>query len=129
MAQIVYHGATLQCSFGTTPSALVVTPEKRVDSSGIAMATVMDFAPLKNVMPFNLCMTLTNPAVAAATAAKLGAFTPAPCQPVITAPWAPGSPTVTIRSQPALNNLSTCLCQWGGVITITSPGPSKVTAP
>jgi hypothetical protein len=49
--------------------------------------------------------------------------------PVVTAPWTPGSPKVTIRGQAALNNISICTCQWGGVITITNPGPVKVTVP
>ncbi|HRW05750.1 MAG TPA: PAAR-like protein, partial [Caldilineaceae bacterium] len=74
-------------------------------------------------------ITLSNPQVAAATSAALGVLTPQPCIPVTTQPWAPGSPMVTIRNQPALNNGSTCLCQWGGVITITNPGQTKVTIP
>ncbi len=129
MSQLVHNGATLQCSFGTVPSTLIVTPERLVDTGGIPSATIMDFVPMKNIMPFTMCMTMTNPVVAAATAAKLGVFTPAPCIPAITAPWTPGSPTVTIRNQPALNNVSTCMCLWAGVITITNPGQTKVTVP
>ena len=129
MPQHVSNGATMLCSFGVAPSTLVVTPEKMVDTSGIPAATVMDFVPMKNIMPFGMCMTLSNPAVAAATAAKLGVFTPGPCLPVVTAPWTPGSPIVKIRQQPALNNTCTCMCQWGGVITITNPGQMKVTIP
>ena len=129
MSQLVYNGATLQCSFGVAPSTLIVKPEKMVDTSGIPVATIMDFVPMKNVMPFAMCNTLTNPVVAAATAAKLGAFTPASCVPAVTAQWTPGAPTVTIRNQPALTNNSTCRCQWGGMITITNSGQMKVTAP
>jgi len=129
MAQLVYNGAAIQCSFGLGPGTLVVTPEKLIDTGGLAPATVMDFVPMKNIMPFPLCNTLSNPAVAAATAAKLGAFTPAACLPVVVAPWTPGSPKVTIRAQAALNNTSTCAYQWGGVITMVSPDGVKVTVP
>ncbi len=129
MGQLVYNGATLLCSFGTAPSTLVVTPEKLIDTSGVPAANIMDFVPMKNVMPFVMCTTLTNPVVAAATAAKLGVFTPAPCIPAVTAPWAPGSPMVLLRGQPALNQSSQCLCQWAGVIKITNPGQMKVTVP
>lgn len=129
MPQLVYNGALLQCSFGVAPSSLIVTPEKMVDTSGIPAATIMDFVPMKNIVPFGMCMTLSNPVVAAATAAKLGVFTPAPCLPVVTSPWIPGSAIVQIRSQPALNNTCTCMCQWGGVITITAPGQMKVSVP
>ncbi len=129
MALQIVNGATLQCSFGTTPSNLVITPEKQVGSGSTAAASIMDHLPMKNVMPFGLCITVSNPQVAAATSAALGTLTPQPCLPVTTQPWVPGSPTVTIRSQPALNTGSTCMCQWGGVITITAPGQTKVTVP
>ncbi|MEZ4868507.1 MAG: DUF4280 domain-containing protein [Caldilineaceae bacterium] len=129
MPQQVYHGAMIQCSFGAAPGVLTVTPEKMVDTSGIPAATIMDFVPMKNIMPFAMCMTLSNPVVAAATAAKLGVFTPAPCVPAIASPWTPGSAVVQIRNQPALNNTCTCMCQWGGVITIVNPGQMKVSIP
>jgi hypothetical protein len=72
-------------------------------------------------------MSPANPQVAAATAAAMGAFTPQPCIPATSSPWAPGMPTVLIAGQPALTNTSTCQCMWGGVITVTSP-PSNVQA-
>ncbi|MCB0108933.1 MAG: DUF4280 domain-containing protein [Caldilineaceae bacterium] len=129
MALQVVHGATLQCSFGTSPSNFVITPEKQVGTGAMQVASVMEHVPMKNIMPFGMCITLSNPQVAAATSAALGVLTPQPCIPVTTQPWAPGSPMVAIRSQPALNNSSTCLCQWGGVIAITNPGQTKVTIP
>ena len=69
-----------------------------------------------------MCITPSNPAVASATAAALGVLTPMPCVPVIPAPWVVGSPTVLLGNMPALNNTSTLMCAWGGVITITVPG-------
>ena len=66
--------------------------------------------------------TMSNPTVAAATAAKLGAFTPAPCVPVTTSPWTPGATKVMVDGQPALHSGCTTMCAWGGVISISSPG-------
>lgn len=127
MPQQVVSGAMLMCSFGVAPSTLTVTPENLVAGSKLPAATIMDFVPMKNIMPFGMCMTLSNPVVAAATAAKLGAFTPAPCIPATTSPWTPGSATVTVGKKPALTNVCTCLCQWGGVISITNPGQVTIT--
>ncbi len=82
-----------------------------------------------NILPFGMCNSLANPQVAAATAAKYGTLTPQPCVPVVAAPWAPGSPTVLIGNMPALNNSSKCMCNWGGVIQVVSPGQTKVQVP
>ena len=126
MSQQVCNGATLACTFGLGPSSLVVTPEKRVMGSSQPAATIMDFAPMKNIPPFPMCSSPANPTVIAATVAKLGVFTPAACIPATTQPWAPGNPTVVISNQPALNSSSTLMCQWGGAITITNPGQMTV---
>jgi len=72
-----------------------------------------------------MCITPTNPEVATATAAAQGVLTPVPCMPVVTAPWAPGVPTVLVNGQPALDDTCTCNCMWGGVIAITSPGQTS----
>src|SRR5206468_1390561 len=117
MAQIVVTGAALQCSFGVAPSSLNVTPKgPPVTAGGPPTANINDRLPMANILPFAMCLTPTNPQVAAATAAALGVLTPQPCIPVITAPWAPGSPTVLINGAPALTNTSSCMCMWGGVI-------------
>jgi len=128
MGMQVCAGATLACSFGLAPSTLIVTPENRVLTTTPA-ANIMDNKPGKNIPPFGMCTTQSNPAVAAATSAALGVPTPAPCVPVTTLPWAPGSPTVMIGNQPALNDLSKLTCQWGGVIIITNPGQTSVQVP
>ena len=131
MAQQVYQGAALQCSFGAAPSTLTLIPDPTVSVStdGLVAATIMDHKPIANIAPFGLCAAPTNPVVIAATAAKLGVFTPAPCVPATTAPWAPGSPVVTIGGKPTLNNTCQLMCQWAGVISITNPGGMKVTVP
>ena len=123
MGQQVVTGAILQCSFGVTPSALIVIPMGLpVMSGGIFAATIMDFVPIANIPPFGMCSSLANPMVIAATAAALGVLTPMPCIPVTVAPWVPGSPTVIINNFPALNNSSKCICSWGGVISINFAG-------
>lgn len=130
MAIQVCMGATLACSFGAAPSPLTVIPKgSLITAGGPLAATIMDYVPLTNIMPFGLCSAPTNPAVIAATSAALGVFTPAPCVPVIPAPWVPGAPTVLLNGIPALNNTSTCLCTWLGVISVTSPGQMTVSVP
>lgn len=125
----VCHGAMCACSFGAAPSVLAVTPENGVLMKGPPTATIMDFVPMKNIMPFGMCSSMANPQVAAATAAALGALTPMPCLPVITAPWAPGSPAVLISNKPALNQNSKAVCIWGGCIQITNPGNTSLMLP
>ena len=121
MPMQVCAGAMLQCTFGVAPSALAVIPINRVVSTAPA-ANIMDHIPMVNIMPFGMCMCPANPAVAAATAAALGVLTPMPCIPMTTAPWAPGSPTVLIGNEPALDNTSQLMCTWGGLIAIVQPG-------
>lgn len=122
MANHVCNGAMLQCSMGMAPSSLVVLPANRVMTSNQPAATIMDNKPMVNVMPFGMCMSPANPAVAAATAAALGVLTPMPCIPNTTAPWTPGATTVMVANQPALDDTSNLMCMWAGVISITSPG-------
>ncbi len=129
MAQLVVNGAAMTCSFGVAPSTLTVVPAKRVNASNMPAATIMDYAPMMNIAPFGMCTTPSNPQVASATAAASGVLTPQPCIPVTTAPWAPGSPTVMIGGTPALNSTCKCMCTWGGVISITSPGQFTVNVP
>ncbi len=126
MAQLVCAGATLMCTGGLAPSSLVVAPANRVFAGGPPAANIMDNKPMVNIMPFGMCNMPSNPAVAAATAAKAGVFTPAACIPATVAPWAPGSPTVLIGGMPALSNTCTLTCMWGGVISVTAPGQFTV---
>lgn len=129
MAQQVVSGASLMCSFGAGPGTLTVLPTRRVNAGGPPAATIQDMAPMVNIGGFSMCTTPSNPQVAAATSAAWGVLTPQPCIPVTTAPWTPGSPTVLIGGVPALNNTSQCLCTWGGVITVASPGQTSVMIP
>lgn len=122
MAIQVVNGALLMCSFGVAPSSLVVLPTNRVLSGNQPAANIMDHVPMLNIMPFGMCISPSNPQVAAATAAAMGVLTPQPCIPVTPAPWAAGAPTVLLGYMPCLNNTSTCNCTWGGVITVSMPG-------
>jgi hypothetical protein len=96
---------------------------------GPLAANIMDHVPITNIPTFGMCSSIANPAVAAATSAALGVLTPMPCVPVTPSPWAPGSPTVLIDNQPALNNTCMCDCNWQGVITITMPGQETTEIP
>lgn len=104
------------------PVPLATVPQGTPVTAGAPAATIMNSIPMTNIPTFGMCGTLSNPVVAAATAAKLGAFTPAPCVPAVTAPWTPGASKVMINNQPALHTGCTAMCMWGGLITITSPG-------
>lgn len=124
----VCMGAMMQCTFGMTPSSLVVLPTNKV-LTVTPDANIMDHIPMTNIMPFGMCMSPANPEVAAATAAALGVLTPMPCLPNTPAPWAPGAPTVLLANFPALDNVSQLMCMWGGVITFSDAGEETVQIP
>lgn len=126
MAQNVVNGALLSCSFGMAPSSLTVLPASKVMSGNQPVANINDNIPMSNVMPFGMCITLSNPQVAAATAAALGVLTPQPCIPVTSAPWVPGSPTVMVGGKLALQDSCQLMCQWGGVIAVNFAGQVTV---
>ena len=126
MAVLVVDGAIVACTFGAAPSALAALPANPTRGSNGAAATIMDFAPMVNIQPFGICSSPANPQVIAATSLAAGVFTPQPCVPATVSPWVPGSPTVTIAGQPALDNACICNCLWAGVISVISPGQQAV---
>jgi hypothetical protein len=119
---LVTLGANLLCSFGVSPSTLMVIPQAKTIAEGRPVGSIGDMVPLLNVQPFGMCTSLSNPTVAAATSAAFGVLTPMPCVPAVVGTWRPGSPTVLVGGKPALTNSCTCNCAYGGVITIASPG-------
>ena len=129
MAFHVCMGAKTKCSMGMAPSTLIVLPVNKVMTSNVPAANIMDNKPIVNVVPFGMCKSPANPAVAAATAAALGTLTPMPCVPVIPAPWVTGAPTVLLANQPALNNTSKLMCAYAGVIEITDAGQATEKIP
>lgn len=128
MGMCVCGGAVLKCSFGAAPSTFMVTPQNKVMTS-MPIATIMDNKPMTNIIPFGMCQSMANPQVAAATAAAMGVLTPMPCIPNTNTPWAPGSATVMIGNFPVLNNSSTLICMWGGVIQVNNPGQQTIQVP
>jgi len=129
MPMQVCMGASMMCSFGMAPSSLAVLPTNRVMTDEVPDANIMDHIPLVNIMPFGMCMSPANPEVAAATAAAMGVLTPMPCIPVTPAPWVPGAPNVLLGDMPTLDDTSTLMCTWGGVITFVTPGEFTVQVP
>ena len=59
----------------------------------------------------------------------MGVLTPAPCVPLTEAPWLPGAPTVLIGGVPALDNVSVCVCAFGGCINVALAGPVHTVVP
>jgi len=129
MPMQVCMGANMMCTFGVAPSSLVVLPVNRVMTSEVPDANIMDHIPMVNIMPFGMCMSPSNPTVAAATAAALGVLTPMPCIPATTEPWTPGASNVLLGNMPTLDNVSELMCMWGGVITFVTPGEMTVMVP
>lgn len=127
MGVAVTTSAMLTCSFGTAPATFNALPMPRVMVEGKPAGTITDMAPMVNVPPFAMCMSLSNPTVAAATAAALGVLTPMPCVPVPVGPWKPGATKTLVGGKPALENGSTLTCAWGGQIVVTMPGATRTT--
>lgn len=101
---------------------LLTTPKSTEVNVDTPAASIEDYVPLTNIPSFGMCSSMANPAVQAATAAKSGAFTPAPCMPSVNTAWTPGATRVKVGGQPALHGGCQAMCAWGGVITISSPG-------
>lgn len=128
MALCVCMGATMMCSFGMAPSVLNVLPTGKTicTPAGLPLATVMDNKPFVNIMPFGMCQSMANPAVASATAAALGVLTPMPCTPVIPGPWTPGCTTLMLGGKPVLHQNCKLMCAYAGVIQINNPGQATI---
>ena len=125
MANPAVMTAVCMCSFGVAPIPLSVSSQQTVKVMNQNLATIAD-----NKFPsFGMCSCPNNPAVIAATAAKAGVFTPAPCTPAIIAPWAPGVTNIMVCGKPLLNNTSKLACTYGGVIQITATPALTVNTP
>ncbi|MCR5278225.1 MAG: DUF4280 domain-containing protein [Lachnospiraceae bacterium] len=125
MGQMVVQGGQCMCSFGTAPGGIKVTSQQLIKAGGQTAATIQDAGP-QNVGPFGMCTSLANPAVASATAAALGVLTPQPCTPTPAGVWMPGTPTVLVNGNPALNSDCKLMCAYAGSISIVSPGQVTV---
>jgi hypothetical protein len=125
MANPVVNTALCTCSFGVAPMTLLATSQQTVMMVNQFAATIMD----NKCTTFGMCNSLSNPTVAAATAAALGVLTPMPCVPLTVAPWVPGCPTVIVGGKPLLNNTSKLMCAYGGVIQVTMTPALTVQCP
>jgi hypothetical protein len=126
MSLLATTGTLMTCTMGLAPSSLTVLPINRV-LAGSPTGNIMDHVPFLNILPFGMCTSPANPAVAAATAAALGVLTPMPCTPVTPAPWVPGVPTVLVGNMPALDISCKLMCAFGGCISITAPSQFQAT--
>ena len=125
MGNPVVQTALCTCIFGAAPMPLSVSSQESVTVFNLPQATIMD-----NMFPtFGMCSCPSNPAVIAATAAKLGVFSPAPCVPVIPGTWMPGVPNILVCGKPMLNNTSKLLCAYGGLIQVTITPAQTVDTP
>lgn len=120
MPKLTVDGATLECTMGSTSSRLTVLPAIKSDVDGDNSGTIDDHIPMVNVMPFGMCKSPSNPAVAAASGA------PQPCIPVLPSAWTPGASVVTVQGIKALSDNSTCACTWAGTVSIKDPGDKVV---
>ena len=126
---IIGASSTIECTFGTAPMPFMVLPTNEVTTVFMPTGVTKDHIPFVNILPFALCTSLANPAVAAATAAALGVLTPMPCTPVPTGDWVPGTPTVEIGGAPSIDETCTLSCAFGGVISFITPGQAITIIP
>jgi hypothetical protein len=120
----VVEGATLKCNQGDKQSKLKLPAHHHTYIKDQPQANIMDFKPNINVLPFGMCKSMANPAVAAATAANKGKLKKMPCTPVLTMPWINGKEDKMLAGSPALLNKSTQMCLYCGRITIEDDGQS-----
>ena len=117
MAFWLSQGALLECTMGLAPTPLNVLPLNRVVADFMPVACILDNKPFLNIVPFGMCKSPANPAVAAIIASSLGSVTQGPCIPETLAPWTPAAALVSLTLGPAIDNATSVLmCNWLGVI-------------
>ena len=122
MGVAVVSGAKVSCPFGTTPACLAVARPGCLGSSK-PIATITD----TTLPPFGMCSSMTNPQVAAATAAAMGVLTPQPCSFVPMGVWSVTKATMLIEGKPILTSDAKLTCALGmGTLSIIYPGQANV---
>ncbi|MCL1976066.1 MAG: DNA/RNA non-specific endonuclease [Firmicutes bacterium] len=120
--EYVVMGAKLECNQATAPSNLVVLPVHREQLTSQLKANIGDAKPFVNVLPFGLCKSLANPAVAAATSANRGTLTPMPCTPACSI-WIGGKTDLLLDGMPMLMVGDIAVCPLGaGMIEVKDSG-------
>ncbi|MBO4457632.1 MAG: DUF4280 domain-containing protein [Butyrivibrio sp.] len=128
MSELVVATGMCMCTMGTAPAPLNVTNNAKVLADGKPCGTIIDAQGLANVGPFGMCISLANPAVAAATAAALGVLTPQPCVPAVTGTWIPTKSKVLIEGKPCLSSDCKAVCAYAGSLSVSFAGQVKATA-
>lgn len=112
MTAPVCAGALLQCSYGSLPSLLAVPSRSVLSSPGPELATIEDCLPMANLAPFGGCIAPSNPSPLPGK----------PCTPLPVGSWPAMAPGVMVAGIPALVQSALLPCQFGGVISIITPG-------
>ena len=108
----------IKCSYGLAPLPFIVeNPSYMVGET--PAGTISDAIPFANILTFGMCMCMSNPENAAFSVT--GVY--APCVPVTTS-WIPDVPNITFQGLPILDKGSTCMCDWGGEITVETVPPN-----
>ena len=121
MRTLVVVGALVECDQGGAPCPLVVVPDAGAAEPAGSVASV-DHHQLTNIATFGTCRHVSNPAVAAATAAAQGVLTPAPCVPMVAQRWEDTTGGASVGGVPLLASDSSVSCQYGGTITVANAG-------
>ncbi len=127
MSLFVTTGTTIKCPFGSAESKFIATNNPFFMIEGMPVGSIKDGSAIINIPPFGMCNNLANPAVAAATTAALGVLTPMPCTPQTKA-WTPEQLNVLTGGAPCITQGCTCLCAYGGTISVVDPAQKSVTA-
>lgn len=126
MASVVVTGASLKCPFGTTPATLKASQSTCLGCSK-PVVTITDVATGSNISTFGMCSSMSNPQVAAATAAAMGTLTPQPCSMVPMGTWSTSGSTIIVGGKPVLTSDGSLMCGMGmGNISIASPGQTTI---
>lgn len=125
MGLLVVSGAAVTCGAGASPSTLQATGQQKLLVSGKPAATIMDAAAFINIPPCGMCSSPTHPAIAPVLSST-GVLVPQPCTPQPVGTWIPTQTKLLAGGVPCLANDSQLICAFGGVLTITNPGQSKV---
>ena len=113
----------IKCSYGSAPMPFDAENPSYMVCKAIG-GTISDAIPFGNIPTFGQCMCMSNPTNAAFS--TTGVY--APCVPVTTS-WIPDVPNITFQGLPILDKASTCICSWGGEITVeVAPATTDVSA-
>jgi len=114
---LVSSGASLKCTEGDASSVLSIASIKKVLVNEQPIALISDTKPGINIKPFGQCKSMTNPTVAAATAANKGKLKKMPCVPNTVGTWSEGLSYLLV-GEAIVSDKSTCKCAYAGTISI-----------